>query len=94
MTIDVPPEQLAALAGGLHAAGEEAAHLTARLGRTAPVGGPVQPGVEVFLDATRAAADALAGELHWLGDTVAAVAASWLALDASQPAPSGRRAPE
>jgi hypothetical protein len=94
MTIDVPPEQLAALARGLHAAGEEAAAVTGRLGGAAPVGGPLQPGVDAFLDVLLTATAALTGELHWLGDTVAAVAASWLALDASQPAPTGIRTPQ
>jgi hypothetical protein len=87
MTIDVPPEQLTALAGTLRAAGDEAADVTGRLRGLPPVGGPLQPGVEAFLEATGAAGGALAGELRWLGGTVAAVAESWLALDASQPEP-------
>jgi hypothetical protein len=36
---------------------------------------------EVFLDSHRTAGRALAGELRWLGDAVAAVADSWLTFD-------------
>jgi hypothetical protein len=41
----------------------------------------LQSAVEAFLDGHRTAGRALAGELAWLGATVAAVADSWLALD-------------
>jgi hypothetical protein len=41
----------------------------------------MQAAVETFLESHRAAGRALVGELAWLGDTVAAVADSWLHLD-------------
>ena len=53
--------------------------------------GPLQrAAVEAFLDSHRMAGRALAGELQWLGDTVAAVADSWLAFDGTVLAASGR----
>jgi hypothetical protein len=94
MTIDVPPELWRRSPAGCMRRGREAAAVTGRLGGAAPVGGPLQPGVDAFLDVLLTATAALTGELHWLGDTVAAVAASWLALDASQPAPTGIRTPQ
>jgi hypothetical protein len=39
--------------------------------------------VDAFVDSHRAAGRAIAGELTWLGDTVAGVADSWLRLDGS-----------
>jgi hypothetical protein len=83
MTIDVPAAELYALADALRAQGEEAAGLPGRLSGVPPVGGSLQAPVETFLDAHRAGAEALAGELRWLGDTVGAVTDSWLGLDGS-----------
>ena len=87
--ITVPPEQLYDLAESLRAQGEAATELAARFAGTAPVGGPLQAAVDGFLECHRSAAGAVAGELRWLGGTIAAVADSWLALDASLLAPPG-----
>jgi hypothetical protein len=94
MTIDVPAAQLYALADALGAHGEEAGEVTGRLSGVPSVGGPLQPAVEAFLDAHRTGAAALAGELGWLGSTVAAVAGSWLGLDGALLSPRGRMVPQ
>ncbi|SFD88468.1 hypothetical protein [Blastococcus tunisiensis] len=94
MSIDVPPAEVHALAGTVRAAAADAAEIAPRLDRPGAVGDVLQPAVEAFLDAHRAAGRALAGELGWLGGTVAAVADSWQALDrgllASRGRPGGR----
>jgi hypothetical protein len=81
MSIEMPALEVHALADGLRrgaAVADEAQH---QLGAPIDVGGPLQPTVEAFLQSHRTAAQALAGELRWLGDTIAAVADSWLVLD-------------
>jgi hypothetical protein len=83
MSIEVPPDELYALADRLRAQGAEAAEVTDRLRGVPGVGGPLGPGADAFLLAHRVAADALAGELRWLGSAVTAVADSWLGLDGS-----------
>ena len=70
----------------LAAEAEEAQHWLA--GPT-DVGGPLQSVVEAFLLTHRTAGQAMAGELRWLGDTVDAVADSWLTLDGSLLARTG-----
>ena len=71
--------------------------MTPRRSRVAPRRGAargrrpaLQAAVDAFLESHRAAGRALAGELAWLGDTVAAVADSWLRLDGALLAPHGR----
>ena len=54
------------------------------------MGGPLQPAVDAFLDCHRTAGLALAGELRWLGSTIAAVADSWVRLDGALVAPAAR----
>jgi hypothetical protein len=93
MTIEVPAAAVYGLAVALRAQADLAAEVAARWAGPAPVGGPLQPAVEGFLEGHRTAAVALAGELDWLGRTVAAVADSWLRLDGSLLAPRGRAVP-
>jgi hypothetical protein len=90
MSIEILALEVHAMAGTLRDTAGEAEEIVVRLGGAAPVGGPLQPAVEVFLDCQRTAGRALAGELRWLGSTVAAVADSWLCLDASLAAPARR----
>jgi hypothetical protein len=81
MSIEMPALEVRALADGLRRRAAEADEAQHQLGAPSYVGGPLQPTVEAFLQSHRTAAQALAGELRWLGDTIAAVADSWLALD-------------
>jgi hypothetical protein len=90
MSIEILALEVHAMAGTLRDAAGEADEIGVRLGGAAAVGDPLQPAVEAFLDCHRTAGRALAGELRWLGSTVAAVADSWLRLDASLVAPGGR----
>jgi hypothetical protein len=92
-TIEVPPEQVYALAAHLGDQAAPAEEVAARLGSPPTVGGPLQPALEDFLHCHRTAAHALAGELHWLGTTIAAVVDSWLHLDGSILAPRGEATP-
>ena len=93
MTIEVPPADVYALGDALRSQAGLAGEAAARLAAPAPVGGPLQPALEGFLECHRTAAAALGGELDWLGATVAAVADSWLRLDGSLPALPGRAVP-
>jgi hypothetical protein len=83
MTIEVPPEQLHALADALRAQAEEADEVAARLAGAPVVPGPLAGPVSAFLEAHRTAGTAVAGELRWLGGAIAAAADSWLGLDGS-----------
>jgi hypothetical protein len=83
MSIELPTAEVYALAGRLRASADEADDAGARLAARAEVGAALQPAADAFLDCSRAAIAAMAGELRWLGATVTAVADSWLALDAS-----------
>jgi hypothetical protein len=89
VTIEVPAAELYALGDALRASADIAAEAAARLAFPTAVGGPLQPALEGFLECHRTAASALAGELGWLGRTVAAVADSWLGLDGSLLVPRG-----
>ena len=90
MTIEVPPAELYALAEALRSQGEAAGEVALRLSVPVEVGGGLQAAIDGFLECHRSASAALAGELHWLGGTVAAIADSWLGLDGSLLAPPGR----
>jgi hypothetical protein len=90
MSIEIRALEVHALADTLRATAGEADVVGVRLADAAPVGEDLQPAVEAFLDAYRTTGRALAGELRWLGSTVAAVADSWMALDAALVAPAGR----
>jgi hypothetical protein len=83
MSIQMPAAEVHALGSRLVQSAGEAEDVGARLTRAAEVGSPLQPAVESFLDCHRAAARAMAGELRWLGSTIATVADSWLELDGS-----------
>lgn len=93
MTIEVPAAEVYALGAALRSGGELAAETRLRLAQPAAVGGPLQPALEGFLECHRTAAGALAGELDWLGRTVAAVVDSWLGLDGSMLGPRGSASP-
>ncbi len=77
----MPAAEVYALADGLRDRAADAEEAASRLAGGVSIGGTLQPAVEAFLAGHRTAARALAGELRWLGDTVSAVADSWLALD-------------
>jgi len=94
MSIEMPAAEVRAMADTLRGAAADAEEIGARLDRAGDVGDALQPAVEVFLDSHRTAGRALAGELAWLGATVAAVADSWLALDRGLLASRGRAAVE
>ena len=91
MSIEMPAAEVHALAGTLRGAAARAEEIAPRLDGAGDVGGTLQPAVEAFLDSHRSAGRALAGELGWLGATVAAVADSWLALDRGLLASRGGR---
>jgi len=93
MSIEVPAAEVHALSGRLVRSAEEADDAGARLGGTHGVGETLRVAVESFLDCHRAGAAAMAGELRWLGGTMAAVADSWLALDGSLLAEPGQVEP-
>jgi hypothetical protein len=83
MSIEMPAAEVYALADELRSRAAEADEAQQRLAGAADVGGELQPAVAAFLACHRAAAQAMAGELRWLGGAVTAVADSWLALDGS-----------
>jgi hypothetical protein len=82
-TIEVPPDQLFALAATLADLAREVQQTVLDLSGAPAVGRELQSTVEGFLGDHRTAAQALAGELQWLGTTVGAVARSWAQLDHS-----------
>ena len=90
MSIEMRALEVHALAATLRDTAGEADLIGVRLAGARAVGGPLQPAVEEFLDCHRTARLALAGELRWLGSTVAAVADSWLRLDGTLVAPAAR----
>jgi hypothetical protein len=83
MSIEMPAAEVYGLAETLRGSALDAEEIGNRLIGTPRVAGALQAPVESFLDSHRAAGRALAGELEWLGSTVAAVADSWLRLDGS-----------
>lgn len=91
--IDVPPAEVYALAGRLGDQAGLLGEIAARLPGPPAVGGPLQPALVEFLFCCRTAARALAGELEWLGSTIAAVADSWLGLDRGVLGSPGRAVP-
>jgi hypothetical protein len=90
MSIEMPAAEVYRLANTLRGAAGAAEDIGVRLRDTPRVGGGLETAVEIFLDSHRAAGRALVGELAWLGDTVAAVADSWLRLDGTLLASTGR----
>jgi len=93
MTIEVPPEQLYALAGALRAQGNEADDVAVRLSGVPEVPGPLTTAIGAFLEAHSVAGAAVAGELRWLSGTIADTADSWLGLDGSLLVPRGEAVP-
>ena len=81
MSIEMPAAEVHQLAATLRGAAGGAEEIGVRLSGAPRVGAALDAAVQAFLDSHRAAGRALAGELGWLGDTVAAVADSWLRLD-------------
>jgi hypothetical protein len=81
MSIEMPAAEVYGLANALRGAVADAEEMSVRLRDVPRVGGGTEPAVAAFLESHRAAGRALAGELSWLGDTIAAVADSWLGLD-------------
>jgi hypothetical protein len=94
MSIEMPALEVYALADALRTCAAEAEEARHRLAVPAEVGGPLQGAMEAFLDSHRTAGQAMAGELRWLGQTVTAVADSWLALDGALLARVRRRGVE
>ena len=91
--IDVPPSEVYALAGRLRDQAGFVGEIAGRLGRAPAVGGPLQGALVEFFFCHRTAARALAGELDWLGSTIAAVVDSWLGLDRGLLPSAGRAVP-
>ena len=88
MSIEMPAAEVHHLADVLRAAGRDAEQIGERLAGTPGIGeASLQVAAGTFLESHRAAGRAFAGELAWLGDTVAAVADSWLRMDAALLAP-------
>jgi hypothetical protein len=94
MSIEMPAAEVYGLASTLRGSAVDAEEIGSRLGSRPRVGGPLQAPVEAFLESHRAAGSALAGELQWLGTTVAAVADAWLRLDGTVLPSLGRMAAE
>jgi hypothetical protein len=80
-TIEVPADQLYRLAATLEDLSRGAQQIGIELSGAPAVGVGLQVTIEGFLNDHRTAAQALAGELQWLGDMVGAVARSWAQLD-------------
>jgi hypothetical protein len=80
-TIAVPADQVYRLAATLADLAGEAHQIGTDLAGTPQVARSLQATIEGFLGDHRTAAQALAGELHWLGVTIGAVARSWAQLD-------------
>jgi hypothetical protein len=93
VTIEVPAAEVYALGAALRSAGDLAGQVRVGLPQGTAVTGPLQAALDGFLECHGAAASALGGELDWLGRTVAAVADSWLRLDASLLARPGEARP-
>jgi len=92
-TIDVPADQLYRLAAALEDLAGVAHQLDTGLAGAPPVARSLQATIEGFLGDHRTAARALAGQLHWLGDTIGAVARSWVRLDREVLADGGTATP-
>ena len=90
MSIEIRALEVDALAAAVRDAAGEADWIGVRLAGAPAVGGPLQPAHDAFLDCHRTAGLALAGELRWLGSTIAAVADSWTRLDGALVAPAAR----
>ena len=90
MSIEMPAHEVYGLANALRASAGTAQEVVVHLPEPGDVGHGLTSAVEAFLDSHRTAGRALEGELQWLGDTVAAVADSWLTFDGTVLAGPGR----
>jgi hypothetical protein len=81
MSIQMRAAEVYRLADTLRGAADVAEDIAAHLRGAPEVDGRLKAAVSAFLESHRAAGQAFAGELAWLGDTVADVADSWLRLD-------------
>ena len=81
MSIEMPAAEVYRLAHTVRGAVGDAEEIGVHLRGSHPVGAGLHAAAENFLESHRVAGRVLAGELAWLGDTVAAVADSWLQLD-------------
>lgn len=81
--LQVPVAEVHDLAHALRSSAEIADDAGARLGDGSDVDGPLAEPAAALLGCHRTLAAAVAGELRWLGSTVAAVAGSWVELDAT-----------
>ena len=93
MSIDIQAHEVHALAAGLRESAGEADRVRVGLADPPRVDGPLQPAAEAFVESSRTAGRALAGELRWLASTIAAAADSWTRLDAVVVPPAGRPRP-
>jgi hypothetical protein len=89
MSIEMPAAEVHAMAASLRRSSHDADQIGARLSGLRSVGGDLQPAIEAFLDGQRMTGHVLAGELQWLGATIAGVADSWLWLDGVVVRPHG-----
>jgi hypothetical protein len=89
MSIEVPVAEVHALALSLQASAGNAHQIGVRLAGDRTVDGDLQAAIDAFLEAQRMTGAALAGELRWLGETIHAVADSWLLLDGALVRPRG-----
>jgi hypothetical protein len=90
MSIEMPAAEVHAMAASLRRSSDDADQIGHRLAGNRSVGSDLQPAIDAFLDAQRMTGQALAGQLQWLGATIAGVADSWLRLDGVLVGPSGR----
>lgn len=93
MSIEIRALEVHALAATLRDTAGQADWLWVGPADPPPVGGVLQPAAEEFVESSRTAGRALAGELRWLASTIAATADSWTSLDAVVVPPAGRLRP-
>jgi hypothetical protein len=89
MSIEMRAAEVHAMAAALRRCSDDADEIGVRLAGNRRVGGDLQEVIDAFLEAQRMTGAALAGELQWLGATVAHVADSWLQLDGVLVRPQG-----
>jgi FAD/FMN-containing dehydrogenase len=94
MSIEMRAAEVHALAASLRRSSDDAEQIGVRLAGDRSGGGDLQPAIEAFLETQRMTGRVLAGELQWLGATIAGVADSWLRLDGALLRPHGRMRPE
>ncbi|RBY93090.1 hypothetical protein [Blastococcus sp. TF02A-30] len=88
--LQLPVPEVYGLARSLRSSAATAEDAGSRLGPGCEVDGPLAEAAAALLDCHRTLAGAVAGELRWLGTTVAVVADSWVELDATVVPAHGR----